>query len=95
MSIPKVQEKGMKNYKFFTALARNPKWSWRSVASLAKETNLSQERIEDIIYKYMQKGMVFKNPKNDEQWGYWANVPEMLGNKTKSINQEDKDNRLQ
>jgi hypothetical protein len=75
-------------------LARNPKWSWRSVVSLAKEINLSQAIIEDIIYKYSQKGMVFKNPKNDEQWGYWANVPEMLNNKTKSINEEDKNNRL-
>lgn len=91
---PQGTKEGDEEQKFFTALARNPKWNWRSVASLAKETNLPQARIEDIIYKYIQKGMIFQNPKNDEQWGYWANVPEMLGTKQKSINQEDHENRL-
>ncbi len=91
---PQGTKEGEEELKFFTALARNNKWSWRSVTSLAKETNLSHSRIEDIIYKYMQKNMVFKNPKNDEQWGYWENVPEMLQNKPKSLSQEDRDNRL-
>ena len=42
----------------------------------------------------MKKSMIFQNPKNEDQWGYWANVPEMLNSKNKSINQEDIDNRL-
>lgn len=91
---PQGTKEGDEEQKFFTSLARNTKWNWRSVSSISKETGLSKERVEDIIFKYMKKGMIFQNPKNDDQWGYWANVPEMLGKQTKSINHEDYDNRL-
>lgn len=91
---PQGTREGDEEQKFFTSLARNNKWNWRSVASLAKETGLTKERVEQILYKYYKKGLVFQNPKNDEQWGYWDNVPEMLTKQTKSINQEDLSNRL-
>lgn len=91
---PQHTREGDEEAKVFTSLARNIKWNWRTVASISKETGLAKERVEEILFKYMKKGMVFQNPKNDDQWGYWVNVPEMLGGKPKSINQEDLENRL-
>lgn len=75
---PQGTDEGDEEQAFFIALARNPKWQWRSTAALAKESNLTQKRVEEIIDKYVKKHMVFKNPNNDDQWGYWERVPEML-----------------
>lgn len=92
---PKGSKDGDEEQKVFTSLARNSKWVWRSVSAIAKEVNLSKERVEEILFKYFKKGMVFQNPKNEDQWGYWANVPEMLyKNKSKSIGLEDMEKRL-
>ena len=91
---PQGTKDGDEEAKIFTTLARNPKWNWRSVSSIAKETNLTKERVEEIMYKYMKKGIIFQNPKNEDQWGYWANVPEMFKKDNRSISQEDVDNRL-
>jgi hypothetical protein len=90
---PKNTKEGDEEQKLFTSLARG-KWSWRSVGALEKETGLNKETIEKILYKYMKRNMVFQNPKNEEQWGYWSNVPEMLNKKEKSIADEDKEKRL-
>lgn len=91
---PQHTKEGDEEAKVFTSLARNSKWNWRTVSSISKETGLAKDRVEEILYKYMKRGMVFQNPKNDDQWGYWVNVPEMLGGKPKTINQEDLENRL-
>ena len=91
---PQNTKEGDEEAKVFTALARNGKWDWRSVAALAKETGLDKKRIEEILYKYMKKGIVFQNPKNDEQFGYWSNVPDMIGSDQRSIKDEDIRNRL-
>lgn len=92
---PRGTKEGDEEQKVFTSLARNNKWVWRSVSAIAKEVNLSKERVEEILYKYLKKNMVFQNPKNEDQWGYWSNVPEMLSNKSKrSISSEDIEKRL-
>jgi len=92
---PKGTKEGDEEQKVFTSLARNNKWIWRSVSAISKEVNLSKERVEEILYKYFKKGMVFQNPKNEDQWGYWSNVPEMLDSKNKkSIRVEDLEKRL-
>ena len=75
---PHGTDEGDEEQAFFIALARNPKWQWRSTAALAKEANLTHKRVEEIITKYVKKNMVFKNPNHDDQWGYWERVPEML-----------------
>lgn len=91
---PQHTKEGDEESKVFNALARNNKWNWRSASAIAKETGLDKTRIEQILYKYFKKGIVFQNPKNDDQWGYWTNVPEMLDSPPKSLKQEDLDNRL-
>ncbi len=75
---PQGTSTGDEEQKFFKAIARHPKYDWRSVASIAAETGLPKKRVEEIIKKYFDKGMVFQNPKNEDQWGYWENHKNLL-----------------
>lgn len=91
---PQGTKQGDEEQGFFIALARSPKWEWRSTASIAKEANLSRERVDEILNKYWLKGMVFQNPSNEDQWGYWERVPEMLPAKVESITEKDHNDRI-
>jgi hypothetical protein len=91
---PQGTQEGNEEQKFFIALARHPKWSWRSTSAVSKEAGLTKERVEEIVAKYYKKGMVFQNPQNEDQWGYWERVPEMLPKDTNSITQKDQSDRI-
>lgn len=93
---PQGTKDGDEEQRFFIALARHPDYVWRSVAAIAKEANLSKERVEQILAKYHKKGMVFQNPKSKENdsWGYWERVPEMLSPDKGTISQEDQKKRI-
>ena len=47
-----------------------------------------------IYQKYHKLGIIFQNPRNEEQWGYWERVPHMLPEKKDSISKNDKDHRI-
>lgn len=85
---------GDEEFRFFKALARNPKYEWRSTAALAKESGLDKKRIEEIILKYYKLGIVFQNPKNEDHWGYWERVPHLLPEKEESLTKIDKEKRI-
>lgn len=91
---PQGCKEGDEEQGVFIALSRNQKWQWRSVAQLAKEANLTKERVEEILYKYWKKGMVFQSPTNEDLWGYWERVPEMLPKGEASITDKDHDDRI-
>lgn len=91
---PQGTKAGDEEQRFFIALARNAKYDWRSTAAIAKESGLTKERVEEIVSKYINKGMVFQNPKNEDQWGYWERVPHMLAQNTGSIAQKDRNDRI-
>jgi len=91
---PVGTQAGDEEARLFRALARNPKYDWRSVGAIAKESKLDKERVEKILSKYHRKGIVFQNPANEDQWGYWERVPEMLPNNKKSVARQDQDNRI-
>ena len=91
---PQGSKAGDEEQEFFIALARNPKWQWRSVAAIAKESGLTKERVEELLNKYFKRGMVFQNPQNEDQWGYWERVPMMIPNDTQSISDDDHQNRI-
>lgn len=38
--------------------------------------------------------MVFQNPKNEDQWSYWENTPDMLPKDTTTIVKRDQDDRI-
>jgi len=90
---PQGTKEGDEEQRFFIALARQP-WDWRSVASLAKESKLTKERVEEILSKYYKKNMVFPNPKTEDHWGYWERVPEMLDSDSSSLAQSDQKKRI-
>lgn len=91
---PSGTVEGDEESKFFRALARNPKYEWRSVATISKESNLSKKRVEEIIQKYYKLGIIFQNPKNEDNWGYWERVPHMLPDRRESISNDDKNKRI-
>ena len=89
---PQGTKEGDEESRFFCALARHPDFKYRSVENLAKESQLSKTRVEDIISKYVPPGMILNNPKDPDQWGYW----ERIGAKKtdKDLLEEDHENRL-
>lgn len=93
---PQGTKEGDEEYKFFICLSRNAKFMWFSTSLLSKQTGLSLARIEEIIEKYHKKGMVFNNPKNEDQWGYWERIPSdyLPQENNKSILQKDHEERI-
>lgn len=91
---PQGTSEGNEEQRFFIALARNTKYCWRSISALVKESNLSVVRVETILQKYYKKGMVFQNPKTEDQWAYWERVPEMVPKTKNSIVKKDQQNRI-
>lgn len=85
---PQGTTEGNEEQRFFIALARNPKYCWRSISALAKESNLSAQKVEKIIEKYYKKGMIFQNPKTEDQWAYWERVPEMVPKNTSLVKKD-------
>jgi hypothetical protein len=92
---PQGTKAGNEEQRLFIALARNPKWKFRSVVHISKEANLTKERVEQILQKYYKKGMVFPNPKQEDQWGYWERVPELLPGSQPSLAEKDQDKRIE
>jgi hypothetical protein len=92
---PAGTQAGDEEKKFFVAIARNPKYVYRSVGAIATETGLTKTRVEEIIQKYWKKGMLLQNEKHHDQWGYWETVGvDPLTVDVKSIADEDKDARV-
>jgi len=91
---PQGTKAGEEEYRFFKSLARNPKYEWRSTSGIAKEADLTKGRVEEIIKKYLKKGMVFQNAKNEDLWAYWARVKDLLLKDDKSISKKDQDKRI-
>jgi hypothetical protein len=91
---PVGTKEGDEESRFFRSLARNPKYDWRSVAAISKESGLTKERTEQIISKYFKMKMVFQNPNNEDHWGYWERVSGVLPEKYVSISDQDKERRI-
>ena len=91
---PQGSKEGDEEQGFFIAISRHPKWKWRSVAQIAKEANLTKQRVEEIIQKYHKRGMILQSPQNEDMYGYWENHKEMLPKPRLSASEEDHKNRI-
>ncbi len=80
-------------YEFFIALARD-QLTWRTTYQIAKASGLSEKRVEEIIEKYLPKGMIFPHDREDSKWAYWEKVPERLEAIEKSLAELDQDQRI-
>lgn len=71
---PHGTKEGNEELLFFKAISRHPKYEYRSIQALVKETGLDIERIEQIIDKYARKvnpPLLYQHPKHENHWGYW------------------------
>jgi len=91
---PQGTKEGDEEQRFFIALARHPKYQWRSVTAIATEAKLTETRTEEILQKYFKKGMVIQNPKNPDNWGYWERNLKSLSCSGQSISKRDKESRI-
>lgn len=93
---PQGTREGDEEQKFFIALARNPKWEWRSVQAIAKDSGLSPKRVEEIIQKYFKKypGMIVQSTKNEDLWAYWERVPNAGSKDDATVTAKDQEERI-
>lgn len=92
---PQGTEAGDEEAKFFIALSRSKEYpKYRSIAALQKATGLKANRVEEIINKYLKCGLVIQNPKNENMFGYWENVPGDLPKQQASLTDADKNQRI-
>lgn len=94
---PYGTKEGDEEAKVFRALARHAKFDYRSTGAIVKATGLTRERVEEIIDKYhnkIQPPLIYPHNTNEDHWGYWERVPEVLKTDKRSISDKDKDNRI-
>lgn len=89
---PQGTKAGDEETKFFCALSRHRDYKWRTVDSISEESGLSKTRVEELIGKYYEAGLIYQNLKNPDQWGYWERVGERKTDK--DILEEEHENRL-
>lgn len=75
---PHGSKEGDDEQKFFIALARHPKLTWRSSAALARETGLTTARVNEIIQEYLRSQIVLTSPGDENEFAYWERHPEFV-----------------
>jgi len=91
---PQGTQQGNEEQRFFIALERDPKWTFKSTEALAKEAKITPERVEEICNKYLKRKIVLQNPVNHEEWGYWERNKDLLDADDSSIAQADQKMRI-
>lgn len=94
---PYGTKEGDDEAKFFRALARHPKFDYRSTGAIIKATGLSRQRVEEIVDKYVNKvspPLLFPHVSNDDHWGYWERCQDRLKEDKRDISRKDKDSRV-
>ena len=88
---PQGTPEGEEEKKFFLSLVRNKKYkNWRSVSAISKESGLTEEKFEQIIFKYHKIGLIIQSPSNSEFWGYYYNNLEDVQEDPISVIEEEK-----
>ena len=88
---PQGTQEGEEEKSFFISLARNKKYkNWRSASAISKETDIHQQRVEEIIFKYNKIGLVIQNPSNTEFWGYYHNNLDSIPEEKDSVIAEER-----
>lgn len=94
---PYGTKEGDEEAKVFRSLSRHSKFDWRSTSAIMKATGLTRERVEEIIDKYVNRvkpPLIYAHPTNEDHWGYWERVPEVLKKDDRNISTKDKDARV-
>ena len=94
---PYGTKEGDEEARFFRALARHPKYQYRSTPSIIKDAGISKQRCEEIIDKYATKispPLLYPHATNDDHWGYWERCEDRLNDDKRDISKKDKDSRV-
>ena len=94
---PYGTKEGDEEAQFFRALCRHEKFEWISISAIIKKSNLTRERVEEIIDKYANRTnppLVYASPTQEEHWGYWERCPDILKKDERDVSKKDKDNRV-
>ena len=94
---PYGTKEGDEEAKVFKALSRHTKYDFRSTGALQKATGISQQRIEEIIDKYVNHfnpPLILVHPKNEDHWGYWERCANLIDENKKGISQKEQDSRV-
>lgn len=81
---------------FFIAITRklsNPDRPFLSISTIANRSNLSHIRVEELIEKYAEMGLVVQSSADEGFWGYWENCPDSI-KEEKSLAKYDQDRRI-
>ncbi len=90
---PQGTPEGDEEQRFFIALARS-KDNWVSTERITKSANLSTKRVEEIVNKYLKKGIILKHSSKDNVWGYWERNLDSIEKEKKTITENDQDLRI-
>ena len=93
---PYGTKEGDEEAKVFRALSRHHKFDYRSTGAIQQATGLGQDRIEEIIDKYMNQfspPLIYQHPTNEDHWGYWERCGLPKQDK-RNISQRDQDRRV-
>lgn len=94
---PHGTKEGDEEAKFFRFICRHKKYDYRSVSAIVQGTGLSQQRVEEIIDKYVNKispPLIYGHPTNEDHWGYWERCPDQVKTDKRNISQKDQDRRV-
>lgn len=94
---PYGTKEGDEEAKVFRALSRHQKYDYRSTGAIQQATGLSQQRIEEIIDKYMNHfnpPLIVAHPTNEDHWAYWERCPDQLKKDRRNISQKEQDRRV-
>lgn len=94
---PHGTKEGDEEAKLFRALCRHHKYDYRSISALVQATGLSQQRVEEIIDKYVNKitpPLIYPHPTNEDHWGYWERCADQVKTDRRNISQKDQDRRV-
>lgn len=70
-------------------------YDYRSAKALAKESGLSDKRVEEIISKYLKLGIVIQSPNKEDNYGYWLRVaPHLNATTHQTVAQADQADRV-
>lgn len=59
---------------FFVGLSLNPEKPWRSADGLAQELGWPIEKVNALLDRFAQQGIILQHPTNPKLWGYWERV---------------------
>ncbi len=73
---PRGTDEALEEQNVFGALAKAGNRVWATIAELAKETKLSEDRVRQVLAKYSNRKVVFQHPNQPDTWALWQNLSE-------------------